>query len=181
MAMMVMIDACGGGSMTTDPSASTSADPAPDAARFGLTSPAFADGAEIPERHGCAGEDVSPRLDWSGAPAEAAELVLVVDDPDARGFLHWLLTGIPAAPAGSVPEGRGDPEVDPEGQGRNSFGRMGWGGPCPPRRHTYVFTLSALSQPIDVRPDASIEDVRRAMDGLVIAEARLTGTYERGG
>jgi Raf kinase inhibitor-like YbhB/YbcL family protein len=105
----------------------------------------------------------------------------VVDDPDAGGFLHWLLTGIPAAPDGTLAEGRGDPAADPEGQGANDFGRTGWGGPCPPRRHTYVFTLYALSGPIDVGQEPEIDTVRAAMEGLIVGEARLTGTYQKGG
>lgn len=155
--------------------------PSPDTPSFSMTSPAFQDGAEIPPRHGCSGEDISPQLDWSGAPAAAAELVLVVDDPDAGVFLHWLLTGTPAAPEGTIAEGRGDPAANPDGQGENDFGRTGWGGPCPPRRHTYAFTLYALSAPIDVGQVPRIDAVRAVMEGKIIGEARLTGTYQRGG
>lgn len=148
---------------------------------FTLMSPAFVDGREIPQRYGCSGADVSPPLQWTNAPAGTTQLVLVVDDPDARGFLHWLLIGILGAPDGTLEEGRGDASKHPDGQGGNDFGRTGWGGPCPPRRHTYAFTLYALSRPIDPGPQASVADVRAAMEGLILGEARLTGTYEQRG
>lgn len=160
---------------------STASPGAGSAGPFALTSPAFADGDAIPQRHGCSGEDVSPELRWRGAPEGTTQLVLIVDDPDAGGFIHWLLAGIPAAPDGTLDEGRGDASTHADGQGGNDFGRSGWGGPCPPRRHTYVFTLYALSEPIDAGPELTAGSVRAAMEGKVIGEARLSGTYQQGG
>lgn len=143
-----------------------------------LTSPAFEDGGPIPSRHTCDGEDVSPPLAWDEVPDGTAAFVLVVDDPDAGGFLHWLLTDIPGD-ARELPEGAGDAIGMP---GRSDFGRTGWGGPCPPSgQHRYVFTLYALSEPITVDGDAGADQVREAIGHRVVGEAQLTGVYERAG
>jgi len=149
------------------------------APEFRLTSSAFGDGEQIPGEYTCDGVGVSPPLAWSGAPPGTATLVLIVDDPDAGGFIHWVVVDIPGAPTGSLPEGISQtPEAPLEG--RNDFGRIGWGGPCPPSgRHRYVFTLSALSAPLGLRGTPDAATVRQAMEGRVLATARLIGTYQR--
>jgi Raf kinase inhibitor-like YbhB/YbcL family protein len=145
-----------------------------------LRSPAFADGDDIPRVYTCDGDDVSPPLGWSGVPPDAAQLAVVVEDPDAPGgtFVHWVLwgldDGLPEVGQGQVPAGAR--------QGRNDFGRVGWGGPCPPRGsdpHRYVFTLLALSNPLAVEAGASADTVKRATQGEVLAEGRLTARYGR--
>ena len=141
-----------------------------------LHSEAFADGGVIPARHTCDGEDVAPPLAWTDAPDAAASFVLVVDDPDAGGFIHWLLTDIPGD-ARELPEGSGDAIGMP---GRNDFGRTGWGGPCPPSdEHRYVFTLYALSEPMpaEAEGESDARAIRAAIAHRTLAEARLTGTY----
>lgn len=141
-----------------------------------LTSAAFDDGGTIPARHSCDGEDVSPPLRWSGAPDGTAGYTLIVDDPDARGFVHWVLADIPGE-AAELPEGEGDSIGTP---GPNDFGRTGWAGPCPPRgEHRYVFTLYALSEPLGLGPGASADAVRRALEGRVLGEAVMTARYSR--
>ncbi len=147
---------------------------------FTLTSTAFSDGGPIPIRHTCDGEDLSPRLTWSGAPPRTASFALIMDDPDAPvgTFTHWLLHDIPAALA-ELPEG-----VKPGQVGitlKNDFGRPGYGGPCPPRghgRHRYFFTLYALDVPSLGTP-ASRAALEAVMRGHILATARLVGTYER--
>jgi Raf kinase inhibitor-like YbhB/YbcL family protein len=145
-----------------------------------LRSPAFADGDTIPPLYTCDGDDVSPPLEWSGVPSDAAQLATVVEDPDAPGgtFVHWVLwgldAGLPRLGQGQVPAGARE--------GRNDFGRVGWGGPCPPRGsdpHRYVFTLLALSEPLAVEAGASADIVKRAAEGKVLAEGRLTARYGR--
>ncbi len=143
-----------------------------------LTSPAFADGEPIPSEHTCDGEDVSPPLAWTDAPDGTEAFALLVEDPDAGNFVHWILTDIPGDTT-ELPEGQGDRIGRP---GPNGFGALGWGGPCPPSgEHRYVFTLVALSEAIGVGDEASASDVRAAMEGKVLAETQLTGRYARGG
>lgn len=141
-----------------------------------LTSSAFDDGKAIPAAHTCDGEDRSPPLAWDEVPDGTAAFVLVVEDPDADGFLHWLLTDIPGD-ARELPDGAGDAVGMP---GRNDFGRTGWGGPCPPSgEHRYIFTLYALSEPVPVDPDAGSAEVREAIAHRTLAKARRTGVYAR--
>lgn len=142
---------------------------------FALTTSAFAAGGEIPARYTCDGQDVSPPLAWAGAPAGTAAFALIVDDPDAGGFVHWVVAPIPAV-ATSLPEGV--PPGGPPPQGRNGFGRIGWGGPCPPAgTHHYVFQLVALREVPSLPANPSATAVRAAIKGAVLAEARLEGTY----
>ncbi len=149
-----------------------------DTSSLRLTSPVFVDGAAIPSRYTCDGANVSPPLAWSGAPDATAGFALLVTDPDARGFVHWVATDIPLTARGLVEGASGTASAGREG--RNDFGRPGWGGPCPPSgTHRYVFELFALSAPLGLPGFPSAADVRRAMAGRVLAEARLTGTYRR--
>jgi Raf kinase inhibitor-like YbhB/YbcL family protein len=143
-----------------------------------LTSAAFEDGGIIPAEHTCDGEDLSPPLAWTAPPDGTEAFALVVEDPDAGGFVHWVLTNIPGETT-ELPAAQGDRIGRP---GPNGFGAPGWGGPCPPSgEHEYVFTLYALSDALTDGDQASASDVRAAMEGNVLAEARLTGRYQRGG
>ena len=142
---------------------------------FALTSPAFSDGGAIPSEHSCDGGDQPIPLEWSGVPDGTAELALIMDDPDARGFVHWVVVGIPPSAAGG--EGGALPARAHEGS--TGFG-VGYGGPCPPSgTHNYSFTLIALSSPLGVSGSPSAHDVRTAAADKTLAEAHLTGTYAR--
>ena len=138
-----------------------------------LTSSSFADGEAIPSKHTCDGADLSPALAWSDVPDGTESFALIVDDPDARGFVHWVLTDIPGD-AHELPEGEGDSIGTP---GPNDFGRKGWGGPCPPSEHHYAFTLYALPEPISDATDA--DAVRTSAEASALSRATLTGTYAR--
>ena len=142
-----------------------------------LTSPAFADGDPIPREHTCRGEDVSPPLAWRGVPAGTAVLVLFVDDPDGRDWVHWSVLDVPGSDGG-LPRGVA-PTADPPQQGRNDFHRVGYGGPCPPSgNHHYRFTLYALAAPLGLagHPDGSA--VRAALGrASVLAKVTLVGTF----
>jgi Raf kinase inhibitor-like YbhB/YbcL family protein len=143
-----------------------------------LSSTAFADGAPIPRRHTCEGEDLSPALAWDGLPEGTASLALLVDDPDAPGgtFTHWIAWGIDPSASG-VAEG-----AAPPCQGRNGFGSHGYRGPCPPTGagpHRYVFQLYALDAPIGLDPDADKRAFQAALAGHVLGAGELIGTYER--
>ncbi len=151
-----------------------------------ISSTAFRAGEPIPARHTCDAEDVSPDLAWTDPPAGTGSFALVVDDPDAPAgtWVHWVLYDVPAE-ARSLPSGvpRKETLVQPAGarQGRNDFGRIGWGGPCPPpgKPHRYFFRLYALDRRLDLPPGATREELDRAMKGHVLARAEVHGTYAR--
>jgi len=145
-----------------------------------LTSTAFTEGGSIPRRYTCDGENVSPPLAWDGAPSDAKALVLIVDDPDARGFIHWVAFDIASSgPSGELAEGASTAAGAPR-QGTNGFGKVGWGGPCPPSgTHHYRFRLLAVRNPLGLAGAPSAEKVRAATEGQVVAEATLTGLYHR--
>lgn len=145
-----------------------------------LTTTAFQPGGAIRARFTCDGEDVSPDLAWEGVPGEAAALVLIVDDPDARDFVHWIVLDMTSSDTGALPAGL---SASPDGprQGINDFGRSGWGGPCPPSgRHRYRFTLFALAGPLNLPGEPRGPEVRRALaTAQVLARATLEGSYAR--
>lgn len=152
-----------------------------------IASPAFDEGDAIPSRYTCEGEDVSPRLEVASVPPEAAELALLVDDPDAPGgtFTHWLLWGLPPD-AAAVPEDvpRGETVTDLGGarQGTNDAGVVGYSGPCPPPdddAHTYRFRLFALDEPLGLEAGSDREPFDRALGGVATAEGRLSAEYDR--
>lgn len=153
---------------------------------FSLTSPAFEHEGSIPVRFTCDGEDVSPALSWSEAPEETETFALVVDDPDAPGgtFVHWVLYRVPGH-FSELPEEVGDePRLDNLGEavnGRNDFGNLGYGGPCPPPgdAHRYFFKLYALDSGLDLEPGTTKSELEDAVEGHVLGEAELLGTYRR--
>ncbi len=137
----------------------------------------------IPPHYTCDGDDVSPPLSWSGIPEGTKSLALIADDPDApRGtWVHWVLYNLPPDLSDLPEDVRRDREL-PNGarQGTNDFQRIGYGGPCPPGgRHRYFFKLYALDTVLDLDPGATKEQLLRAMDGHVLAEAEVMGTYSR--
>jgi Raf kinase inhibitor-like YbhB/YbcL family protein len=146
-----------------------------------LSSPEFDEGGAIPRRFTCDAADVSPPLSWSGAPDGTITLALVMDDPDAGGFVHWVVYNIDVSATGSLPAGwSATPEAAP--QGVNSFGKVGYGGPCPPSgTHRYAFRLLALDQVLELAAGPKAQAVLDASAGHALAEATLTGTYRRGG
>jgi Raf kinase inhibitor-like YbhB/YbcL family protein len=182
VALAAALTACGASRQTTT-TAARSTRPPPGvtpgqrlASGFSLTSPAFHPGAAIPRQYTCDGADISPPLRFSGVPRTARELVLVVRDPDAPGgnFVHWALAGI-APTTAALPQSGVAGHVVP---GRNSFGSLGYRGPCPPRGsrpHHYVLTLSALSSASGLHPGFTPDQLQTAALGI----ATLIGTYAR--
>jgi Raf kinase inhibitor-like YbhB/YbcL family protein len=149
-----------------------------------VSSPVITGDGRIPAKYTCDGEGVSPPLDWSPGPAATESYALIVDDPDAPGgsFTHWLMYNIPLNTtrleehvAASVRLGDGTL------QGKNSYGRAGYGGPCPPpgNPHHYRFSVYALDTRLKLGPGASKDDLMKAMRGHVLAQGELTGTYGR--
>ena len=150
-----------------------------------ISSSAFADGAAIPARYTCDGEDVTPPLDWSSPPAATRSFVLLCEDPDAPGgtWHHWAAYDIPADLT-ALPQGAAQ-QAKKYGfkQANNDFQRTGYGGPCPPHRHGphhYHFRLLALSvDHLVTGKIPSCRDVEREARKHVLAEATLDGVYER--
>lgn len=147
-----------------------------------LTSEAFPHGSEIPASHTCEGADTSPPLAWTGLPAGAKSLALIVDDPDApqMTWVHWVLYNIPPATTGLA--GGVSPAALPAGtrQGANDWHKTGYGGPCPPvGRHRYLFKLYALDVVLPDLGKASKATLEKAMHGHVLAQAELAGTYKK--
>lgn len=142
-----------------------------------IRSPAFADGAAIPDGFTCDGANASPPLRFQRIPRGAKDVALIVTDPDAPigTFVHWVAWRLPRR---GVPEQSLPASVQ---QGTNGRGVQGWSGPCPPPgdAHHYVFALTALSKRLDLAPGATADELRRAMKGTVLARARLVGTYQR--
>ncbi len=152
-----------------------------------ITSPAFNDGHTIPARYTCQGEDISPALQWEGVPAQARSLVLIVDDPDAPDprapkmtWVHWVLYNMPPTTT-SLPEGAASDSL-PAGseEGRNDWKRPGYGGPCPPiGRHRYFFKLYAIDTVLEGLRQPTKAQVESAMQGHIIGQAQLVGTYQK--
>jgi Raf kinase inhibitor-like YbhB/YbcL family protein len=139
-----------------------------------IFSPDFSDGERLDSRFTCEGDDVAPELRWDDLPDDTKELALTCEDPDAPGstFVHWVAWGID-------PQGA---EVAATREGRNDFGTTGYRGPCPPPghgTHRYHFTLYALGEPLTLEEGATIDALRNAIQGAVLAEAMITGTYSR--
>jgi Raf kinase inhibitor-like YbhB/YbcL family protein len=143
-----------------------------------LTSSAFENNGKIPSEFTCDGDDISPPLTINEAPEDTKSLALIMDDPDAPmgTFVHWVVWNIPP---GTKEINKG---TEPEGvQGKTSFGRQGYGGPCPPSgTHRYFFKLYALDTELDLKEGSSKKDLERAMEDHILAETQLMGTYERG-
>jgi len=149
-----------------------------------ISSTAFAEGQLIPEKHTGQGRDASPPLKWTGAPANTRSFALIADDPDAPvgTWVHWVLYDLPATTT-ELPEDTPKTQYLPSGakQGINDFRRLGYGGPMPPpgKPHRYFFKLYALDKVLDLKPGLTKIDLLQAMEGHVLAEGQLMGTYQR--
>jgi len=149
-----------------------------------VSSPAFQEGQPIPTKFTCDGPDNSPALEWGDLPLGTKSLALIADDPDAPGrtWVHWVCYDLPPQTR-SLPQGVRPTETFEGGakQGRNDFGRLGYGGPCPPpgKAHRYFFKVYALDTVLGLTSGATKQELLRAMTGHVLAEGQLMGTYQR--
>jgi Raf kinase inhibitor-like YbhB/YbcL family protein len=154
-----------------------------------ISSPEFTHNGGLPPEYTCEGSEVSPPLKWSGLPSGTRSLALIVDDPDApdpkaprRTWVHWVLYNIPTATSGlqkGVP-----PSHLPDGtlEGKNDSQSTGYGGPCPPiGRHRYFFKLYALDTTLGELSPPTKDSLLKAMEGHVLEQAELVGTYQKHG
>jgi Raf kinase inhibitor-like YbhB/YbcL family protein len=148
------------------------------AKKLKVTSPAFADNQPIPDGFTCDGANASPPLRLGKVPKSTKDRALIVTDPDAPvgTIVHWVAWHLPKSglPEQSIPAS--------VVQGTNTLGNQTWSGPCPPRGsapHRYIFTVYAVSKRIDLAPGASADDLRAAIKGKIVAQGKLTGTYQR--
>ena len=150
---------------------------------FELTSTAFAPAQQIPSKYTCNGENVSPPLRWSDPPPDTQSLALICDDPDAPAgtWVHWVLYNLPAktrALLETVPANADLP--DGSRHGKNSGGRLGYSGPCPPSgTHRYFFKLYALDTVLGLASGADKSQLLQAMQGHILAQTELMGTYKK--
>ena len=155
-----------------------------DPVSFELKSADFTTGSTIPQQFTCVGADISPALEWNGAPASTQSFALIADDPDAPvgNWVHWVLYNLPAN-VHSLPQNFPKSEKAPDGslQGHNDFGKIGYGGPCPPpgKSHRYFFKLYALDTHLALKPGASKKDLERAMQSHILAQAETMARFSR--
>ena len=151
---------------------------------FSVRSPAFDYGKPIPSVYTCDGKDISPEIIWANPPANTKSFVLIMDDPDAPfgTFTHWVVYDIPAS-VNKLPENfPKKPVVDGIKQGINDFGRIGYGGPCPPpgKPHRYFIKLYATDlKSVDLPPKATKSQVLKAIQGHILSKAIYMGIYKR--
>jgi hypothetical protein len=148
-----------------------------------VTSSSFSEGGAMPQRLTCDGEDISPNLQWRAGPYGTKSFAMVMDDPDAPiDFTHWIAFNIPASTR-QLAEGASMHSTLPSGsaEGGNSFGRIGYGGPCPPpgKLHHYIFRLYALDMSLTLPPGAEMNQVKAAIARHILAEGRIVGLYQR--
>ena len=148
-----------------------------------LTSTAFQEGADIPSKYTCDDRDISPELAWSGVPEGTRSLALICDDPDAPmgTWVHWVAFNIPVSRTG-IAAGEASAALAANGivEGLTSFGRTGYGGPCPPSgKHRYYFKLVALDTALALDSGATKSSLIAAMEGHILARAQLMGRYSR--
>ncbi len=146
-----------------------------------LSSSAFAPGKSIPDEFSCKGRNISPALAWTGAPSNTVSFALILEDPDAPSgtFVHWVIYNIPAVSQSLAEAVAPQPTFDDgAAQGMNSGNRRYYEGPCPPSgTHRYFFRLYALDTRLDLAPGATADQVRKAIQGHVLAQGELMGTF----
>ena len=148
-----------------------------------ITSPAFKENDLIPHKYTCDGQDISPPLQWESVPEETKTIALISDDPDAPmgTWVHWVIFNLPADTkelAANIPPDK----ILPDGarQGTSDFGKIGYGGPCPPGgTHRYFFKIYALDKEIELDAGAAKSDLLNAIQGHIIAQGQLIGKYKR--
>ena len=148
-----------------------------------VTSTAIKEGQPIPRQYTCDGVNISPPLEWKGTPKSARTIAIIADDPDAPSgtWVHWVVYNLPAENIGLVENLPPTEDVKAGGfQGKNDFQKIGYGGPCPPSgAHRYFFKVYALDTELPLKGGATKAEVEKAMQGHIVAQGQLMGTYQR--
>ncbi|MFZ1040040.1 MAG: YbhB/YbcL family Raf kinase inhibitor-like protein [Anaerolineales bacterium] len=148
-----------------------------------VTSPAFKSGSPIPAVYTCKGDNTSPALSWTDPPSNTKSFALTMDDPDAPGgiWVHWVIYNIPASARGLQVAAPAKAQLtDDSLNGVNSWGKLGYGGPCPPSgTHRYFFKLYALDTLLDLASGANKQQVLSAMQNHILAQGELMGTVSK--
>ena len=148
-----------------------------------LSSSAFTPGKSIPDEFSCKGRNISPALAWSGAPDNTVSYAIIMDDPDAPAgtFVHWVIYNIPAVSHSLAQAVTHTPTFDDGAvHGKNSENHQYYDGPCPPwGTHHYFFKLYALDARLDLPPGATADQLRKAMQGHILAQGELMGTFTK--
>jgi len=178
----LILTACG--STTPAPTQETIIDPMSEVSvTIELSSPAFTNGQPIPDMYTCQGEDISPLLSWAKPPEGTQSFALIMDDPDAQNgtWVHWVIFNIPSSSRGLAQATPPDATFSYGAMsGNNSWGRTGYGGPCPPSgTHRYFFKLYALDEVLAIEPGSDKGELEKAMFGHILAQAELMGTYSK--
>jgi hypothetical protein len=175
--VLVLAGGCGDDDVSPDTGAAS-----PTAGEvMAFESPAFASGSAIPPAYTCDGDDASPPLRWDDVPLDAETLAVEMLDRDADGFVHWIIFDIPADTGGLTAVLPREAEIDEGKQAINTFGEMGYGGPCPPEgeEHEYVFRLYALDAPLGLEGGGSAGDVQEALAEHTLALSEIAAVYGR--
>jgi Raf kinase inhibitor-like YbhB/YbcL family protein len=148
-----------------------------------IISTAFKEGQPIPRPYTCDGVNISPPLEWTGVPKQAKTIAIIADDPDAPSgtWVHWVLYNVPAENIGLVENVPATDSLKAGGyQGKTDFGKVGYGGPCPPSgTHRYFFKIYAVDSELPLKAGATKADLEKAMQDHVVAQGQLMGTYSR--
>jgi len=148
-----------------------------------ISSSVFSEGQMIPRKYTCDGADISPELSWRGVPDGTRSLALICDDPDAPmgTWVHWVLFNLPTGQMGLPTKISSDAELAGGARhGTNDFGRLGYGGPCPPGgTHRYFFKFYALDTELELASGATKAQLEAAMQDHILAQAQLMGKYRR--
>ncbi len=149
-----------------------------------LKSPDFTPGGNIPKQFTCEGANISPALNWNDPPTAAQSFVLIANDPDAPAgtWVHWVIFDLPATLRALLQNlSKNEQSADGSRQGRNDFGEIGYGGPCPPpgKPHRYFFKLYALDAKLNLAPGATKKQIEHAMQGHILAQGEYVGRFSR--
>lgn len=155
---------------------------------FTISSPAFKNNEKIPRTHTGQGDDVSPELNWNGAPENTQEFAIICDDPDAPSaepWVHWVIYKIPGSVTkipSTVPTQQTVAFLGDALQGQNSWGTIGYRGPMPPPgsgNHHYYFTIFAIDQALDLKPGLSKKELLKKLEGHILGKSAVVGIYSR--